>query len=375
MTRRLLTLLLLVLPLFTARAAAEAPAPDWGNLGKERAGLEENASQARKDEQAAVAELFLLNRTLDEIRRAIARLDQEIGTVSAEQTAAEAKRDRLEAERKQTQAQFGRRARYYHEQGTFAPVGFLLQSSTLGDFLLRIDILSMVMQRDARLIRELRTLKAAVEEQEKVLAAKRAELVALREKQSGQEERLKGEIAHKERVLASLKEQRSGVETRVAELEQVWATAAEPVLAAFGKSLQTVALRVKDLTPDSVQFSLVPPGATVKVSEQNLNQFVAQDGDMKGLSFRLRPGEANLEGSFGGVKVSIAGQFSIKGKTVLRYEPKEIRFVDFRLPPSVTEELLASGRLDIDYSALIGPWAMQEIRMEDAALVVKAGLK
>lgn len=352
-----------------------APPADWSELGQERTQLEEQAARARKEEEAAVAELFVLNRRLEEIQREINRLDREVAAVAAEQAEAEQKRDDLDRELRDRQAQFGRRARYYQEHGSFAPLGFLLQAGSFSDFLVRIDLISQVLARDARLMKEIRELTAQVVEQERILTAKRDELTRLRAEQTAQAERQQNEIRTKESLLAGLREQRSKVEGRVAELEQVWTRSAVPVLESFGQVLQTVGLKVTDVTPDSVQLSLFPPGATVRVSQQNLNDFLQREGALKELRFVLKPGEANLEGVFDGIGLRIRGRFAIKSKTVLRYEPLEIRFMDFLLPPSVGQELLASGRLDIDYSALIGPWAMQEILMEESAMVVKAGLR
>lgn len=373
-SKRLVLLVLVALSLLPVRVMADPP-PDWDALQMERQGLESSSNAAAKAEQAVVAEIFSLNRTLEEIRSQIAKLDVQVADVTLQEVAAAAERDRLEAKRKERQAQFAVRMRYYNEEGNWAPVGFLLNAGSFSDFLFRLDVLQAILERDARLIRELRSLKAAVVEQTRVLAQKHTELTDLRARQGAEETKLQTEIARKETILSGLKEARAGVEAKVGVLEQVWETAAKPVLESFGKVLQTVALKITDLTPDSVQPTLVPLGATVKVLEANLNRFIQRESDLMGLSFRLLANQANLEGTFGGVKVEISGRFLLKDKAVLRYEPREIRFQDFILPQSVTDELLAAGRLDMDFSTLVGKWAIKEVAMEDGAMVVKAGLK
>ncbi len=367
-------LILALTALLPIRAVAVTP-PDWETLQRDRQELEESATQTRTDEQTAVSELFALNRTLEETRMSIAKLDTEILELSGQQAEAEAEAERLKARRKERQAQFARRVRYYHEQGTFAPIGFLLESGSFSDFLFRIEFLSMVLEQDAKLSRELRDLTAKAEAQEQVLATKKAEVASARDKQRAEVDRLDQEVAKKEAFLAGLREQRSAVEAKAAELEQIWSTAARPVLEAFGKSLQTVALKIGDLEPDSVSFSLVPPGATVKVGEERLNDFLTREGELKGLLFDLKPGQANLEGEFGGVKMSITGRFVMKSKTVLRYEPQEVRFHGVTLPHSLTDELLSAGRLDMDFADLVGVWSVKEVRMEEGAMVVVAGLR
>lgn len=371
-------------PTQTAPAPAPAPPPqappgqppaNWDQAAKDRAALEAAAEQARKEEEAVVAELFLLNRTLEEIRAAIARLDRDIARVTAEQADAERRRGDLEQQRKVKQKQFGNRARYYQENGSFAPLGFIISASSFPDFLFRIDILTQILARDARLIRELRDLAAKIRDQERLLAEKRAELAKLKDQQTAQAERQKTEIARKEQILAGLRDKRSGVEGKVAALEQLWNTSALPVLESISKSLRTVALRVTDLTPDALQVSLFPPGATVKVSEANLNAFIAKDSALKDLRFKLRKGGADIIGSFGGATLAVTGKFSIKSPTAIRYEPNEIIFQNYRLPKSVTDSLLSSGKMDLDYSELLGPWGVHELILDEGFVTVKAGLQ
>lgn len=375
-TNTLLVALLLVLltPLLPARSLALPPA-DWESLRQQGAGIEEAATRAERAEDAAVAELFALNRTLEETRTAMARLDAQIGAVTGQLTEAERERDRLEGLLGERLIQFGRRVRYYAENGNFAPVGFLLESQSFANFLFRIEVLTQVLERDSRLTRELRELTAQAKALEQLLAARRAELSSLHEKQAAEAARLRQEIARKETFLAGLQEQRSAVEAKAAELEAVWAGAARPVLEALGHSLQTMALRIGDITPDAVRFSIMPPGAAVTVSEESLNAFIAREGDLRGLVFDLIPGHAILEGEYGGIRMHVIGRFVLKSKTEVRFEPVEVRFHDVLLPKQLTADLLAEGRLDMDFSALIGIWAVKEILVQDGAMVVGAGLR
>ena len=373
--RRIWAALLAAALLLVPVGAQAEPPPGWDDLTRERQGLEENRSRTQSELDTAVAQVFNLNRTLEETQKTIADLDAKIASVADEQQKAEADLARLEAKRKQRQAQYGRRLRYYQENGTFAPLGFLLQSGSFSDFLFRIDVLSKVLEYDSTLIKELRTLKVAVQQQAKLLADKRAELDALKARQTAEAKRLQAELAEKEKVLSGLQDQRGAIEARVAELERVWNNLARPVLITFGQRLQTAALKVTDLAPDDVQFTLVPPGATVRVSEQTMNGFLQKDGGLEGLQMRFRPGQANVEGEFQGVRVQITGRFVLAGTSLLRYEPSAILLQGFPLPDSVRDDLLAQGRLDMDFGSIVGKWVVKEIRMEDGMILLRAGSK
>lgn len=329
------------------------------------------ASGPTADEKTILAELFTLGRKLDETKATLAQLDGQIADAAHAQEAAQTERDRLEVQRKARMTQYGRRLRYYNEQGSMAPMAFLLGSRTLGEFLQRAEVVNEMLKRDAALLRELRALKAGVEAQEREAAAARERLTALKTQLQQQETQLTRDIAAREAILAGLKDQRGAMEARLNDLEQAWEQKAKPVLEALGTALRGV--DPAEFQPDSLSVSFFPPGATAHISEQNLNQFLGKHGDLRGLAFHLRGGEASLDGDFNGAAIRIAGKFSVAGKTVLRFEPTAIRIRDFDVPPAAIARLLTAGTIDIDVGAMIKPWSLQSIQVADGDLAIKAG--
>lgn len=330
-------------------------------------------SRADPEEQTVLAQLFSLNRTLEETHAQIARLDEQVKAVAADQDRLQAEHDRLEARRQERLAHFGQRLRFYSEDGAVAPFAYLLTSQSFVEFLERLDLLRQVLQTDSDLLAEIRRLKTDVARQEAELAGKRAEMAALRKQQEERAASLKSDIAEKERILASLQEKRAAVEAQLAAMDSFWEKTAKPVLDDLGTSLQTV-----DLTgfqPDSIKATLLPPGATIRISESNLNGFLTTKADLKGMAVKILPDRISLEGVFGGTAIRVSGNFAVQSRSVMRFEPKEIAVGDYKVPDQVTAEIMTQGKLDIDAASLLRGFALQQIRLESPYIVIKAGLR
>lgn len=331
------------------------------------------AAPPSPEEEAVLKELFTLGRSLEEIRGALAGVARQVADVTGRREAAAAERDRLEARRRERQAQFNLRLRYYQERGRVAPLAVLLGSTSFIDFLSRLDLLNQVLENDAALIAELRSLKAAVAAQEQALQAAEAELAQLQAKLAAEEARLQAEIARREAVLAGLQEQRAAMEARLAGVERTWKEKGEPVLLALGSTLQRV--DPSTFEPDQISVSFFPPGATALITADSLTRFFRQVPELKELTFRLEAGTVSLEGQFDGERVKVGGQFSVAGKTALRFEAKQIEIGDFTVPPDSIAALLQGATLDFDLTELINPWALKSVDVNNGELRIRAGIR
>jgi hypothetical protein len=326
-------------------------------------------------EADVLQELFVLNRSLEVTQGHLVRLEGQIQGVDQQRAQAAVKVKDLELERLKLQAQFARRARYYSEQGAGAPFAILLTAQSFPDFLGRLETLTWILQRDSRLMEEVRRVKVAIASRQLELEQQRTELNLLRQEQQAEVETLRIAIAAKESILSGLREQRTAIESRLAELERQYETTAKPVLDRLGSSLQTVATQNGEFRPDSIKFTLVPPGITVRISSQNLTDFFQRAEALRGLSIVVKPDTVDLIGDFDSTRLQISGRFVIAGKQVMRYEPKEMKVGPYVVPEHITRELLAKGSLDVDIASLITPWSLQEVLAEEGFLQIKAGLR
>jgi peptidoglycan hydrolase CwlO-like protein len=332
-----------------------------------------NPEPAEPEEGAVVRELFLLGRSLEETRSQIAEADRQIAETVRREAGARADWERAEAGRRERQALLGKRLRYYREQGSMAPLGFLVGAGTLEEFLSRIDLLTRIMAVDAKLVADLKGLSKEADLRRQELQAAEEEQARLREGLAKQQAQLEADIAQREAILASLKERRTAVENQVAAVERAWKEQARPVLETLGAALAS--LDQGQFAPDSVVISLFPPGATATMTAASLGRFLQQKPELKGLTCRVESGEVSLEGQFDGIPVRVSGTFSVASQTTLRFEPTAVRIREFDVPAESLHELPDGGVVTIDVGAMVRPFSLQGVTLADGQVRIRAGLR
>lgn len=333
------------------------------------------AAAESPDREAVLQELFVLNRRLEEARAALAEVEGRLAEVAAQEEAALAELARLEEELAARKEQYGRRLRYYREQGNRGPWVLLFSAGSLADFLWRLDALKQIMAYDARLARELSETQSVVAAQAERLTEARAEADRLRAEQQAQVAALEEAIAAREAILAGLGDQRQEVEDALAAVEADWQQSALPVLDALGLALQE--LGTAGLEPDDIRFSLFPPGAVATISEERLNAYIGEYDPLTRLRVDL-VGEDEafvLSGVFDDVPLEISGGFLVTAEGKLRFEPSLMQVRGFRVPEGIIREIVAEGWLDIDVSALVSPLTLTGVELTDGQMIIRAGLR
>lgn len=352
-----------------------APGP-WPRGAVSVPGLRPWAAAAElPDREAVLQELFVLNRRLEEAREALAAVEARLAEVAAQEETALADLDRLEAELAGRRQQYGRRLRYYREQGNRGPWVLLFSAGSLADFLWRLDALKQIMAHDARLARELSETQRAVAAQAERLAEARAEADRLRAEQLARVAELEEAIAEREAILAGLGDERDQVEEALAAVEADWQESALPVLAALGLALQEIG--PAGFEPDDIRYSLFPPGAVATISEERLNDFLGDYEELADLRVDLVGEEEAfvLSGLFEDVPLEISGGFLVLPDGRLRFEPSRLQVREFRVPERIIREIVAEGWLDIDLSAMVSPLTLTGVELADGRMTIRAGLR
>lgn len=119
----------------------------------------------------------------------------------------------------------------------------------------------------------------------------------------------------------------------------------------------------------------MPPGASERLTEANLNASLDTHSNLRALDYLVRSDSVSMVGRFSGRRFGIRGRFEIPTKRVLRYKPVGMRSHGLAVPATVIESLVQSGRLDIDLKELISLFSPLEVRSEEGYLVDKAGVK
>lgn len=358
---------ILTLMLHVPRAGAQ----EWDQLREQQDQYTDEAGRIRAEQEQVLADLFALNRTLQEIEIDLKRLAVEISQSEQSLAALQAEAARLRADYQLRLNRFGDRLRYMYRYGTISYLEVLLEAADFRDFLERVDLLDKVVAHDAHLLAELKELRAGVARQEERARQEHQHLVSLRDQSAARRVELRQHIAARESRLAALQQQRAAVEAELAVLERIWQESAVPVLERFSQGFHTLSVQAGELEPDALQLEAF--GATVVISEATLNGFLARYPEFGSLRFRLAPGQADLTGELSGVSLEIIGGFAIHTDTVLRYTAREIRFFEVPLPPATTQSLVSSGRLDVDFSGLLSGWRLKQVVHEQGRLVGRVG--
>ena len=368
---RLAAMLMALLLLWPTLGLTESPHLD--TLKEQRGALTGELDVVRGEEQAVLKELFNLNRSLDQIRGQISVTEEEMAGVEQVLQVTVEQGNALRARYQARLEQFGRRVRFMAERGPITYLQVLLEAKDLSDFIWRLGLIRAFINRDATLLSDVRSLRQEVAAKEAELQAQRRQLAELNSKLLGEQGRLEDTIRLKNDRLVALQDQRGGYEQSLDALEKAWNEQAVPLLKAFGQAFHTMTLRVTELQPAQFDVVFLPvPTARVIVKTDDLNNFLEQFPDLKGLRFTLLPGKANLSGDFGGATLEFNGTFVIVGKTVLRYAPERISFAGLPIDEQYTRELVAGGGLDLDLASIVTNWKLNTAVVDTDTVTVTA---
>ena len=207
----------------------------------ERYRLEANRFQAAVD--AANARIADLAEQQDNAQTAadVLRIDIEIAEeqlalVAFQMTETQSLIESLSAQAAEEQKQLLRREQIYavHLQTTYrqaqvSPLEMLLSSTSLADFVARVQAMVMITRQDQQLVGDIRALKASTAQKQDDVALHKQEILALQKQIEGQRDSLAKKKADYERVVAEMKVNITSQADLRAQAEQAKAGAAGSV--------------------------------------------------------------------------------------------------------------------------------------------------
>jgi len=368
---RLTALLIALLLLWPTVALTDSQ--DLETLNQQRTTLSGQLDVVKGEEAGILTDLFNLNRSLDQIQQQIHQTQADMAKVEQALQETVQQENDLKARYQLRQEQFGRRIRFMAEHGAATYFEVILNATDLQDFVWRLGLVQAFIRRDAQLLTDVRSLRQQVVAKEAELQSQRQQLSDLNGRLVAEQTELEGTIQTKNDRLAALKDQRGYYEQSLETLDKVWSEKVVPLLRMFGQSFHTLAEHVTEMKPSKFDVSFFPtPNARVIVKTADLNAFVQQFPDLRGLSFTLEPAKANLTGDFSGATLQIEGTFVIVGKTVLRYNPAKISFAGLPVDGQYTRDLVAGGGLDFDLSTLVTGWKLDSATVDTDMVTIKA---
>ncbi|HLO02805.1 MAG TPA: hypothetical protein VK191_06850 [Symbiobacteriaceae bacterium] len=361
MVRRTLGIFCSLLLVASIFGGAPQAAPDEGRTPTELADVQ-------AQEQAVLAELFALNRERETIEADQKRLDLEQAEAKVQAVEIQTKITETEAVLADLRQRLAHRLRLLQERGQLNPFSILLGAETLSDFLDRLESVALLMAHDQRLMAQVSTTQLELTEQKAALEATQQRLAALAEEAKAAAAKLSVEIAKRESILTGLRAERGRIEAALAKLETAWAEV-PGLLATLAESISASAADAKGFEPDSVTFSLFPPGATAVVSDQTLNGLIAS-----GLAFEFEPAGARLQGRLTGAEFLLQGGFSIIQGKAIRFTPMSMALNGVAVPADVVKEAVMKSPIQIDLERWIQPFHLLDLDLTEGRLTVRSGL-
>ncbi|MGQ9532918.1 MAG: murein hydrolase activator EnvC family protein [Desulfotomaculales bacterium] len=185
MVRRGLALLALALLFVSGTGVARSADLEerLEEVRQQQAEKREAIEEARSNIFTVTREVARLDQQIEQRNREIKELEAMLGEAQAQLRETERALAEAEAELARSMDVLKRRIRGYYQQGRIGYLAVLLEASDFGDFVTRLELLRRVVIQDAALVREIRAEQARIEEQRKVLEARRDRIAALKNQQ------------------------------------------------------------------------------------------------------------------------------------------------------------------------------------------------
>ncbi len=191
------------------------------------------AEQRQKELEAQKSETMRqvesISSQIDSYESQIAQLDSQISEANAKIEESEKKLAENEEEYKRKQENFKKRLVAVYEAGETTYLDFLLNSSSLVDFISNYYLVSEVAEMDKKLIEALEKQKQEIENAKKQIEDSKQQLTTAKASKEGMAAQLKTSQSEKNKYVAQLSEQEKELEQEIQELKEANARIANEI--------------------------------------------------------------------------------------------------------------------------------------------------
>ena len=208
---RIVALLLGVILLFSCALSTMVLADQRSDLEKKNQEIQQKADEARENAEKAreAKETYeekkqLLDQQMDHAVARVRALDEQIFGLESEISDKEEEIRHLTEDEEENRELFKLRMRALYEENTTSYLDILLSSSSLSDFLYRMDVVEQIAAFDQKVIADIVNRKILVEEAKAVLDEKKAELLVVKAEADAEKANLQVLIDENTRMLQQL---------------------------------------------------------------------------------------------------------------------------------------------------------------------------
>ncbi|QGP92218.1 Peptidase family M23 [Neomoorella glycerini] len=197
--------------------------------------------QKNDEGEALLRQLQQLEQEIKEKEAQIARLDQELNAAQARVQQATLKLQQAEAAQGKRMDILRTRLKDIYQVGQVNYLEVLLQSTSLEDFLVRMELLAKIAQGDMKLIQEIKAEREKIAVQKAELEAERDKIAQLRRQADGERVQLASRQESRRQLLAQVEAEKKRVAAALDEMEALARQIAAKIRAEQAKSKRQLA--------------------------------------------------------------------------------------------------------------------------------------
>lgn len=333
--------------------------------------IEEKLNSISKKEKEILEILFSQFQEIEELERENMRLKEEIDTSKEDIEDLEKKIFNAEEDYEKNLIALERVLKSYQRMGAGSYLEIILESSSLQDFLRRINILRDLSRNSKELLDNIERDKNNLEEEKEDLNTK---LVELEEKQNTLENTLKKKqklVKENEEYLESLAEDRSVYEERL-EYISIIMDELKDIIGEFTVEFSKIVER-GNFPRSAVKESITLKGIKGVIEEKTFNDIIGEQKNLPPMEFKFN--EGIIEMNVPEKSLYLSGSFNIEDHRVLTFEPAEGRFLDMELEKGTIEELFKEGNFILNLEPLIGKSIVKSVEIKKGYLEVIVTVK
>lgn len=205
--------------------------------------VDRQIQEYRQNIQAKDRELKTLSQQMEELDRNIAAVEKDLDRLAEELAAAVARVNQVLQELEEAEAALAERTEIFrnriveiYHQGDVSYIEVLMESTTMTDFLVRMELLQKIAEHDMKLLDEIEAEKAAIEKKKAQLEQERDHIKAVKAETETKKSRLAQQQGEKKQLADALKHEKAAIERALKEEEEASRQIAAQIRAILARS-------------------------------------------------------------------------------------------------------------------------------------------
>ncbi|HHW07627.1 MAG TPA: peptidoglycan DD-metalloendopeptidase family protein [Clostridia bacterium] len=189
--------------------------------------IERQIQQRRQEIQSKEKEIKSLSQQMEDLNRNIGAVEKDLHELAVQLGEATQRVEQAERELKQAEDKLAERTGIFKKRlveiyclGDVSYLEVLMESTSMTDFLVRMELLQKIAEHDMKLLDEIEAERAAVEEKKAQLESERDKIAQMKAETEDKKARLAAQQEEKAKLVNALKTEKAVIERALAEEEE-----------------------------------------------------------------------------------------------------------------------------------------------------------